>query len=245
MEKPVAKFARLTLWGHTGWVLVAFLIVFPFNSRAGEEVSEIRDVGAFHSVEFKGRGEVYLSQGGDVELRLEGDEELLKNYQTTVADGKLIIKNDSWLKSLRRKPITVYITMPKISQLSAAGSGSIFTESTINSDSLTLRLDGSGNIELDVQAQEVESSIHGSGEIRLRGTADRLQHTQAGSGDLNGFDLETVTSVVKISGSGNCKLLVLERLDVLISGSGKVFYRGEPKEVNQEISGSGKVIKME
>ena len=184
---------------------------------------------------------VVLTPGYDYEVRLEGEEALLKDYETVVDSGMLIIKSDSWLKFWRKKPITVYVSMPLVRKLSVAGSGSIVGESTIYSDRLTLELTGSGEIELDVETKQLGSIISGSGEIRLRGSAKAFQHTISGSGDLNAFNLETERSEIKITGSGNCELSASNRLDVLISGSGTVFYRGDPRTVSQEVSGSGKV----
>ncbi len=241
MEQQVLKRNYRKIWPYTGLMLSAILVFLPFISHAAEAVSERRDVGKFHSIEFRGHGVVVLTPGYDYEVRLEGEEALLKDYATVVDSGMLIIKSDSWLKFWRKKPITVYVSMPLVRKLSVAGSGSIVGESTIYSDRLTLELTGSGEIELDVETKQLGSIISGSGEIRLRGSAKAFQHTISGSGDLNAFNLETERSEIKITGSGNCELSASNRLDVLISGSGTVFYRGDPRTVSQEVSGSGKV----
>lgn len=222
-------------------MLTAIMVFLPFGSDAAEEISEKRDVGKFHSVEFRGHGVVYLNPGYDYEVRLEGEQSLLNDYETVVHSGRLIIKSDSWLKFWRKKPITVYVNMPRVKKISIAGSGSIFGESTVYSDRLTVELTGSGEIELDVETKQLESIISGSGEIRLRGSAKALRHTVSGSGDLNAFNLETERSDIKVTGSGNCELSASNQLNVLISGSGTVFYRGDPRTVSQEVAGSGKV----
>jgi hypothetical protein len=226
-------------------MLTTILFFFPFISYAAEAVSEKRDVGKFHSVEFRGYGVVYLASGYDYELRLEGEESLVKDYETVVDSEILIIKSNSWLKFWRKKPITVYVHMPLVRKLSVAGSGSIFGETTLYADRLALELTGSGKIELDVETEQLGSIISGSGEIRLRGSAKAFQHTIAGSGDLKAFNLQTERSEIKITGSGNCELAASNRLDVLISGSGTVFYRGDSRTVNQEVTGSGKIKLIE
>jgi hypothetical protein len=241
MKQQVLKLNHRKIWRYVGMMLTAIIVILPFISYSAEAVSEKRDVGKFHSVEFRGHGVVYIAPGYDYEVRLEGEEALLKDYETVVDSGILIIKSDSWLKFWRKKPITVYVSMPHFRRLSVAGSGSIVGESTIYSDSLTLELTGSGEIELDVETKQLGSNISGSGEIRLRGSTKVFQHTISGSGDLKALNLETERSDIKITGSGNCELSASNRLDVLISGSGTVFYRGDPRTVRQEVSGSGKV----
>jgi len=241
MEQQVLKHNHRKNWRYKRLMIAAIIVFLPIISYAAEAISEIRNVDKFHSVEFRGHGVVYLTPGYDYEVRLEGKEMLLKDYETVVDSGVLVIKSDSWLKFWRKKPITVYVSMPRVRKLSVAGSGSIVGEATIYSDTLTVELTGSGEIELDVDTKQLGSIIYGSGEIRLSGSAKAFQHTIAGSGDLNAFNLETESSDIKITGSGNCELSASNRLNVLISGSGTVFYRGDPRTVSQEVSGSGKI----
>ena len=241
MEQVVFKLNRRQTWMWVAWMLSAMMLILPAVSDGAEAVVEKREVGKFDGIEFSGHGVLYLSAGYDYEVQLEGEESLLKDYQTFVDSGVLIIKNDFWLKFWRKKPITVYVSMPIVRKLAVAGPGSIMGESTVYSDRLKLELTGSGEIELDVEAKQLGSYISGSGEIRLRGSAKMLQHTISGSGNLKAFNLETQSSEVKITGSGSCELAASNRLEVLISGSGTVFYRGDPRTVSQEISGSGKI----
>jgi hypothetical protein len=56
--------------------------------------------------------------------------------------------------------------------------------------------------------------------------------------------LTTETCNVRISGSGDVSIHVREELDVTISGSGGVSYRGNPSHVNSHASGSGSVRKL-
>lgn len=89
------------------------------------------------------------------------------------------------------------------------------------------------------------SRTDGSGSLRLRGEASDYTATIQGSGSINAFDHATRTTIVTVSGSGTAEVFVTEQLDVTIDGSGNVRYRGDPTNVNQEISGSGTVSKAQ
>jgi len=65
-----------------------------------------------------------------------------------------------------------------------------------------------------------------------------------GTGSFLGFPLSTDECKVDILGIGNCEISVNNKLDVKISGTGSVFYKGSP-QVNAEITGSGKVNAVE
>ncbi len=62
-----------------------------------------------------------------------------------------------------------------------------------------------------------------------------------GSGNFKGFELSTVESFVEIVGSGNCEITTEERLEVIIEGSGNVYYMGSPS-IQTEITGSGSIL---
>jgi hypothetical protein len=225
-------------------VLTGISLLFPLVAVAGDMVSETRPVGVFHSVDFRGHGDLHITQGKISVLRLEGERDILNKYETYVSNGRLVIEMKSWKKLWRPKSITAYITMPEVRALAISGSGTIIGETRITSERLSLKVSGSGDIALEVDAKKIESKISGSGEIRLRGVARDHEYQMSGSGDLKCYELSTERSRIKISGSGKCEVSVSAQLDVKISGSGKVYYRGNPTTVNQKISGSGTIRKV-
>ncbi len=226
-------------------VLVGLSFIVPFDAVAKNVISETRNVDLFHSVDFRGHGDLHLTQGKESVLRLEGERDLLDKYRTYVENGQLIIELDAWQKSWRRKSINAYITMPEVKELKISGSGNILGKSPVTSDKLVIRVNGSGDIDLEIEAKELESRISGSGEILLKGVVESHEYQISGSGELKGYDLVTENLKIKISGSGKCEVFVSNKLDVKVSGNGKVYYRGNPKIVNQRISGSGTIRKVE
>ncbi len=62
----------------------------------------------------------------------------------------------------------------------------------------------------------------------------------SGSGEYRAGDLQSETAKIKISGSGDVTLWVIESLDANVSGSGSVNYYGHP-QTSLSSSGSGKI----
>ena len=106
---------------------------------------------------------------------------------------------------------------------------------------IELRITGSGDLDMALEADDIEVDISGSGKVVLEGTGDELEIDITGSGDVRAFDLAVQEADVNISGSGDAEVRVANRLDVRISGSGDVFYKGQP-EINDIITGSGDLI---
>jgi hypothetical protein len=62
-----------------------------------------------------------------------------------------------------------------------------------------------------------------------------------GSGSFYGFKLRSCQSFIEIIGSGNCEITTEEQMDVIIEGSGSVFYKGQPS-IQTDITGSGEIV---
>jgi len=223
-------------------ILISLLFCFILISIESTAQKEKRQVSGFEKISMGIAGDLYLKQGSNYSLELEGDSDDLEEIITEVKNGSLIIKyenNRGWKFS--RDRVTIYLTIPEISSVSLGGSGKIIGESTIESDDLYLGVSGSGRIKLDIEADELTQKISGSGNIVVSGEADRAYISISGSGNLDALDLEVDHYVVKISGSGKCKINVGDSLEANISGSGNVYYKGDPDKIRSNVSGSGKV----
>jgi len=212
---------------------------------SGNVDSETRSVDIFHSAELRGWGNLYITQNGASEISIEAEDNILPLLKTYVTSGKLIIENELLTCIRPTKPVNVYVSMEEVKQLSVSGSGDIIGQTKITSDSLGVAISGSGNIDLDVDAKKLSTSISGSGNAKLKGVATTHDVMFSGSGKIQSYELVTEETTLTISGSGNSEVFASNELDVTISGSGNVYYKGNPANVNTQISGSGKLEKVD
>lgn len=147
--------------------------------------------------------------------------------------------------------------------LKVSGSGSIKVEASVSGD-LEADVSGSGDIDVKGSAASFDSDISGSGDVNaslvitgestfsiagsgkiiIDGSARELETRISGSGSVRGENFEVEKCTVKVAGSGNVSIHVKEELEVNIAGSGDVRYKGDPKRVNNNSSGSGSVRKI-
>lgn len=177
------------------------------------------------------------SQNG-MEVQVTGPSNMVKNIKLKQKEDELTIKDERCINSY--KNIEIEIRFNKLEELNLNGSGNISVYSAIKLPILEVDVNGSGNINLDVETKELETNINGSGNIYLSGTTNNLEAYINGSGDIDAFDLAAVNADVNINGSGKCKVWALDFLTIEISGSGDVWYIGNPN-VNSSITGSGSV----
>jgi hypothetical protein len=199
---------------------------------------EKRDAPIFNQIHLKGRGKVILTRAARQNVRVETDENLMPYIRTEVEYGKLVISHES--KSIRPTVLKIYISATNLEGVSISGSGDVSGNEEFNSDRFYADIAGSGDMSLNVRANSLESGISGSGSIYLVGSADSYDATITGSGDVDAFEMQARESSVVITGSGNCRVNVSERLSAKITGSGDVLYRGHP-QISKNITGSGKV----
>jgi Putative auto-transporter adhesin, head GIN domain len=103
---------------------------------------------------------------------------------------------------------------------------------------------GSGSVTMSkIATAALSTNISGSGSVTASGTAEDQNLKISGSGRFQAEQLTSKTVKVDISGSGVASVRASDVLDIQMSGSGTVTYTGDPKQVTQQVSGSGKVIK--
>jgi hypothetical protein len=197
-----------------------------------------RSIEPFHSLDSRIPGNVFIEQG-DSSLKIEAEDNILPLLETNVENGVLVIRAKE--RICPQKTIKIYAGMEEVRSLSLSGSGDITGTMPISSENLDLTITGSGDIELETNTSSLKSLISGSGDILLKGNASSHEIDIEGSGNIDALELRTEVTRVSIRGSGNANVYADRKLDTNISGSGNVFYEGNPEEFNMQVSGSGEV----
>ncbi len=209
----------------------------------GPIVEKEISVSDFTGVSLGFAGDIYLTQGAGYKVVVKAQENIIDNIKRDVKSGVWHVGFDKNVKN--SKGVKVYVTMPTLDYAAVGGSGNIITESRFTGlGDLKAAVSGSGNIKLDVDANEIRGGISGSGRVALKGQATRLDMDISGSGDIDAADLRTETCDIAISGSGDAKVWVTDQLDAAISGSGDIRYKGDAPKVRARVSGSGDVREM-
>lgn len=213
----------------------------------GNVKKETRQVSEFTSLLSQGAMDVKINYGNSNSVVIEADENLLPYIETTVDNGRLIIKSKKNVHLKTSSKMVVQVSMTKINSLQLSGSGNLDGSGAFSSDGKTdIALSGSGNLKLDFDSfKDMEVSISGSGNIDLKGkSTNSIDAKISGSGNIDCSGIASNDVDAKLSGSGNIKVYATNSIDARISGSGNVFYKGNAPKINSKVVGSGKVLKM-
>lgn len=209
-------------------------------------VTQKRSIGNFSRVILKGPGDLQIVQANRAALTITADMEIIDDIASRVTDETLHIGfRNSRIVSLNmwRQKFSFRLHVVDLNLISSLGSGCIHA-TDFDSDQLELNLSGSGKLAIDeLTADTLAVLLSGSGSVSLAGDVESQKVNITGSGSYLAENLLSDFGSLRISGSGVAAVSVADNLDIVIAGSGNVYYHGFP-DITKQILGSGAVHRV-
>ncbi len=207
-------------------LIPGLLLIFVFATGCdwhrirgnGNITTEQRSITAFTKVEVGGACELKWRPGAP-SLGLTTDQNLLPRIETEVTSDTLRIKTHGPLAPTHGIKIVISSQNLTGAQLSGAVR---FDAAQLSEAEFILDTSGATKVLLDGKATQLVASLTGASELR------------AGS-------LQTDSTEISVTGAGRAEVAVASSLKASITGAGKVTYLGNPKSVQKEITGAGKI----
>lgn len=206
--------------------LVVDRIFFPSTSThvgegSGIAATQARPLPPFTRIDLAGANNLNVEVGSTQSVIVHADSNLLGRVTTRVRSGRLVVANTPGNLSAKT-PMFVVVSVPSLDGIRLQGAGNI-SVTGIDSRNLTVALPGAGN-------------------IAATGTTTNLRVMIGGEGNASLRQLVAHDATAALIGSGSIMLTATHRLSARISGSGTIFYGGNPAHVTQKVSGSGAII---
>jgi len=207
-------------------------------------ITDTRSLSSFTGVESHGDFDVYVSTG-TAAVKIEADENLQSYIETDVEDGVLVVRSQKGYRLRPSKPMKILVTAPSYSKIATIGQGNIIGQTKISDPSkIELRVQGNGDIRLDIDAPEVKARLTGNGGINLKGQTKNFNGEIMGNGNIKAFDLMAEDTRVHIMGNGDADVYASVKLDVSIGGNGSVRYKGGA-QASTHVTGNGTINKVD
>ena len=230
------------------------VVLCVFGQVAFPQVTKkVLELPEFKSIYVNSNYTVYLKQTNKQEVTVEALTDIYSLTEIKVVDGVLMVnmerKPENPNKSLWAKiddikvnpTMKLYVTMKNIEELQVNGGGKIIAENSLATGNIKLAVNGNGSMDIDLKGDMVKAEVTGSGSLALRGYATSVDALVSGPGTINGFNCPVDNAKVKVSGSGICELNVTTTIDAVVAGSGQVKHKGNTKNTNKKVYGSGSV----
>jgi len=224
-------------------VIVPFLIVFQSSCSMvckkgrGKVVTEIRKITDFDELEINGQASVFIIAGIEPSIEVSIDSNLLEYIKTEVSGNKLKVYESRCIKEIA--DYKIYITVDNLSKLKIKGATKMSCDSMLQVDNILIETENSGDLSLNFDADKIDLLTKGSGSLNLNGRAANIKIELKGAGSISAFGLYAKNVDFDISGAGTCEISVSEKLTGEVSGSGKFYYKGNPKKVQTNNTGTG------
>lgn len=217
----------------------------------GALASEVRTVSGFHSILLDDRIDLELTQDTSTgpSLVVEAGRNLLPRVSTEVRNGELHISSDltcNWVRNLKERPL-VRVTFPSLERITYSGVGNITATTPIRGRTFRLeQWDGHGTVHLELQVDTCWVGLHtGVGDAILAGSVQQLSLYTLNFAHIDAASLSAREVFVNNSGSGDIRCRASEALFVQVRNVGDVYYASDPAIVDAQITGSGRLIRME
>jgi len=207
----------------------------------GKSETRYMKAGEITEIKLSTEANIILVRDTTDSIRMVGESNILEALELEIRGNSLKVRNEGCIR--QHEPVNIYVPVNTIESLIINGSGDITTDHTLKASGLDLNVNGSGDILIAVESNDITSKINGSGDIKLSGAAKNHRIMVNGSGNVESTDLATSQTGITINGSGDCRVTVTSALNVVIRGSGSVYYKGTP-DISTEVKGSGSVEKL-
>jgi hypothetical protein len=213
---------------------------------SGTIIEEYRSAMHFNRLDMAAIGNVHIKRDTREELRIEelrikADDNLLPYFKTKVVDGLLVIYIDPPVPLQPSQPVEINLSVKELQEIRLSGVANIVAPN-LEAEQFSVALTGTGNVEMsDFSANRLTVWMPGAGNVSISGGVDEQDIALQGTGDYRAGNLTSSKTAIRIDGVGNAELQVRDVLNATISGIGTIRYRGNPKQVNQSVTGMGNI----
>lgn len=217
---------------------------FTFKKTYSEKTVDKTPLNNITKIKLSGVMDFHLIQGDEPSIRLEGDEQLVSKVIINQNNGLLEVSlTEEELEIFEDRTLEAYITIDNLEELTFEGVGKLQSDNQLNTNLLTIKGDGVGKIDLDIQTNELQAEFNLLGDVTLSGKAQRVRLVNSGMGRIDASELITEWMDLKSDGIGKVSVNCTDKLALEVNGIGKVTYKGNPEVIRENINGIGKVSK--
>ena len=211
----------------------------------GDVITKTFQTDDYDAIAVNNSLDVEIIKGTEGTIKVEAESNIMEHLEIFTKGDKLKVGVKNGVNISTRKGIKVWVPVKKISSVSLAGSGDVFSDLVLRNNDFSLSVAGSGDIKLHTESKELNVSIAGSGDIQLKGRTENLNASVAGSGDIDAYSMKANNVDASVAGSGDISVFCNGgELSASIIGSGDLRYKGSTSNVKKSVIGSGDITKM-
>lgn len=216
---------------------------------AGDIKKIRRDVEGWSQIELRDYLQIELVDSSEQFIEIEGPGNLLGDIETSVQQGKLMIRNNNTCNFVRsyKHRITVRIFSPAFPDIQNYGTGDVKSLNRLVSSSMKFEnRDAAGNIQLEVLTDSMIVATHtGVCDVVISGQSNITTLFNQGLGVVDARNLESTDSFVNNSSINDVYVNSNGYFYGHITYSGNIYYTGNPNYIESNILGRGRIMRLQ
>lgn len=221
---------------------------------SGRVVTKEMDFSDFTCVEIGSVFEVEVIESGSYLTAITADDNLF-DYIKVFKEGETLRIHLTPNYNYSGVTLKAEITMPKLSGLHLYGATKCTIKGFQSSNDFDLELSGASSLNVDMEAgdtkfeiseaarvtgnlraRDTEFRVSAASTVELEGSASKMALNASGASKLKLADFPLEEADVILSGASEATIKVSGRLDVILTGDSRLYYRGDPMIGNIIIS---------
>jgi len=202
-------------------------------------ITQDRPVTSFHAITVSGGIDVDLSQGNELKLQVEADENLVAIIHTEVKDGVLNIYHEENIREA--KTMKIHLTFQQLDAIIASGGCDIVSKQKLNFATLKVELSGGCDIRLNCKADNLVCLHRGGSDAELSGEAANGNFKVSGGCDVKASEFYLKNCTVDASGGSDVSINVTGELTMKAAGASDITYYGKPSKVIKSAQGASEI----
>lgn len=217
---------------------------FSFGVKGNGNVTKVeRNISNnFNSIKVSRGMDVYLTQGDNVSIFVEADENLHDIIITEVEGTTLKIYADENISSSKSQK--VFVNFKDIQEIVSTSGSDVYSTNMIKAEILKLNTTSGSDMELDLNTDVVECEATSGSDMRLSGITNKLIAKATSGSDIKAGDLKAKQSNAHATSGADIILNTSEELYAKASSGGDIKYYGNPKKVTKKGGVSGGIRKQ-
>lgn len=194
----------------------------------GKMVTEEASVDSFDTIDIRGAGTVYISQGKKYSLKFKGEEKRLDVLSFVNPQNRLVIDMKNLIQHIGffdLKPsdrvtqgIDIYITTPTLSKLSWNNSATVILSDSFKLNTLSIEAPAGGNLKINkMNVNQLKVSMKNAGAIGVKSlTAKKADFDTNGDIGLGVNLYRTDTAIISTMGKAKANITGTTRLPLIM-----------------------------
>jgi Putative auto-transporter adhesin, head GIN domain len=221
VKDPMKRLTLLSIGLVIGLAGCNFISSSSNVQGSGIAKTEKRSMASFNSLDVNYVGSIAVRSQEQQSLTISGDDNIIPFITTEVKNGTLYIRGTKGYSPQQK--LQIIVSTPDVKRFAFDGVGEA-NLSNIKNDRLEIVVSGVGNLSTSGETKEADITLSGVGSVDAK-------------------NLHAVNAKVDSTAIGSVDLYATGQLDIKASGLGEINYYGNPKIVNRQTEGIGKINK--